>query len=161
MTDDVNARMLDIDQTIPHHLVRKIAIFWQTHRVNLAAPAKVLSAAKVSIRIRKDDVHTSGAHSFACSRPFTPIVVPAHNIFDRVRVLVAIVGARVLILIERPGTIQLPSGLTLFDFGLAGSTKLLTGSGWLGSNDAMSLARNFSNPSLLALIPSTMHLANS
>jgi len=55
MTDDVNARMLDIDPTIPHHLVRKIAIFWQTHRVNLAAPAKVLSAAKVSIRIRKDD----------------------------------------------------------------------------------------------------------
>src|SRR5205807_4012167 len=105
MTDDVYARMLDIDPTVPHHLMRKVTILWQTHRVNFAAPAEVLSAAKVRVRIRKDDVQTTRAHSLAGSRPLTPIVVPAHNIFDRVRVLIAIVSTRVLILIKRTGAI--------------------------------------------------------
>src|SRR2546421_3478264 len=105
MTDDVNTRMLDIDPTIPHHLMRKVAILRQTHCVNLAAPAKVLSTAKVRVRIGKDDVHTARAHSFAGSRPLTPVVVPAHNILDRVRVLIAIVRTRVLILIKGTGAI--------------------------------------------------------
>src|SRR5438093_12105543 len=105
MTDDVNTRMLDIDPTIPHHLMYKVAILWQTHRVNLATPAKVFSAAKVRVRIRKDDVHAACAHTLACSRPLAPVVVPAHNIFDRVRVLISIVNTRVLILIKRTGAI--------------------------------------------------------
>ena len=105
MTDDVNTRMLDIDPTIPHHLMRKVAILGQTHCLNLAATAKILSPAKVSVRIRKDDVHAARAHSCARSRPLTPIVVPAHHIFDRMRVLIAIVSARVLILIRRTGAI--------------------------------------------------------
>src|SRR5215510_4554411 len=100
MTDDVRARSLDINPTVPHHLVCEVAGFRQTHRVHFAAATIVLLAPMMRVRIREDDVDAAGAD--ACSRagPFAPVVVPARDVLDGMRILIAIVSTRVLSLVQ-------------------------------------------------------------
>ena len=96
VADDVRARSLDIDPAVPHHLVGEEAVLREPHRVDLAAAAVVLRAAMVGVGVGEDDVDAAGADARAGAGPLAPVVVPAHDVLDRVRVLVAVVGAGVL-----------------------------------------------------------------
>ncbi len=77
------------------------AVFRDPHRVDLAAAAVVFGAAMVRVCVGEDDVHAAGADAFAGARTGFPVVEPAHDVLDRVRVLIAVVVARVGVVVER------------------------------------------------------------
>ena len=105
MPDDVRARPLDINPSVPHHLICEVAIFGQAHRIYFAASSIILSSAMMCVRVGKDDVDAARVHAHAGAGPLAPIVIPAYDIFDRVRVLITVIDAGSLALIQRPGAV--------------------------------------------------------
>src|SRR6188508_2788555 len=97
--------MLDVDPAVPHHLMRKEAVFRNPHRIYFATTTIVFRAARVCIRVREDDVDTARADSSASTWTLTPVVVPACDVFDCVGVLVPVVSARILVPILWPDAI--------------------------------------------------------
>src|SRR5947209_17300784 len=101
MTNDMRARPFDINPAVPHHLVRKVTVFRKTHSIHLAAATIVLSAAMMRVRVGEDDVDAARVDALTSARPLVPVVVPAHHIFYGVRILIAIIDARILPVVER------------------------------------------------------------
>nr|GEU28280.1 hypothetical protein [Tanacetum cinerariifolium] len=99
VAEDVGARPLHVHPAVPHDLVRIVAVLGNAHRVHLAAAAVILGAAMVGVTVRKNDVDAARRHARARSGPFAPVVDPAPDVFNRVRVLVAVVDGRTLPLV--------------------------------------------------------------
>ena len=59
MSDDVNARLLYIYPTVPHHLMGIKCILWNTHGICHSAATIVFFTPEVGICIREDNFHST------------------------------------------------------------------------------------------------------
>src|SRR5262245_16790769 len=92
MTDEMNVRVFRFDPTVPHDLMDEIIVLGDAHGVHFSAASIILNAARVGVGVGENDVHSAAVHARAGAGALGEIVEPANDVFDGVRILVAIVG---------------------------------------------------------------------
>ena len=95
MAYDVGARFEVVYPTVPHYLMSKESVLFNTHGVNHTADAVVVGAASVALGVAENDFRTTGVYFCAAAGALGPVFVPAaHELCHKFVVIVVVSGSR-------------------------------------------------------------------
>ena len=110
---DVGGWNLVVHPACPHHAVCEKGVLGNAHGIRHATHAEVGLTAVMSVGVRKNNLHASGADASACAGAFQPVVVPAAHHFHGKGIHVMVVLDGRLAAIERSAALAMV-GIALF-----------------------------------------------